>query len=81
MLRSRSTSTALSPSMMAAPASTRAQAGPGGHRSEEWVIVDKSGRLQLPPPLVEKLGLIGRARVHVADDHLQIWPDKKEEQR
>ena len=52
-----------------------------GIGQEEWVIVDKSGRLQLPPPLVEKLGLIGRARVHVAEDHLQIWPDKKEEQR
>ncbi len=44
-----------------------------GH--EEYVMVDKTGRLQLPPELIERLGFAGRARVHLADDHLEIWPE------
>lgn len=44
-----------------------------GH--EEYVIVDKTGRLQLPPELVERLGIAGRVRVYLAGDHLEIWPD------
>ena len=44
-----------------------------GH--EEYVIVDKTGLLQLPPELVERLDLAGRARVHLAEDHLEIWPE------
>jgi ABC-type lipoprotein export system ATPase subunit len=46
-----------------------------GH--EEYVIVDKAGRLQLPPELFERLGITGRARVTLADDHLEIWPDSR----
>jgi len=49
-----------------------------GH--DEYVIVDKTGRLQLPPELIERLGIAGRARVHLADDHLEIWPEKINEQ-
>ena len=45
-----------------------------GH--EEYVVVDGDGRLQLPPELVERLGLAGRARIHLADDHLEIWPEE-----
>ena len=44
-----------------------------GH--DEYVIVDKTGRLQLPPELVERVGITRRARVHVAEDHLEIWPE------
>jgi len=47
-----------------------------GH--EEYVIVDRSGLLQLPPELVERLGIAGRARVHLAEDHLEIWPEGNE---
>jgi ABC-type lipoprotein export system ATPase subunit len=48
-----------------------------GH--EEYVIVDETGRLQLSPELVERLGLAGRARVYLADDHLEIWPTEGDE--
>jgi len=44
-----------------------------GH--ETYVIVDRSGRLQLPPELIERLGIAGRARVSIAEDHLEIWPE------
>jgi ABC-type lipoprotein export system ATPase subunit len=43
-----------------------------GH--DEYVIVDKTGRMQLPPELIERLGIGGRVRVHLAEDHLEIWP-------
>jgi len=43
-----------------------------GH--DEYVMVDKMGRMQLPPELLERLGIAGRARVHLAQDHLEIWP-------
>jgi putative ABC transport system ATP-binding protein len=48
-----------------------------GH--EEYVIVDKTGRMQLPPELVERAGIAGRARVHLAEDHLEIWPEGGEQ--
>lgn len=41
---------------------------------DEYVVVDKTGRLQIPPELVEHLGIVGRARMHLAKDHLEIWP-------
>jgi ABC-type lipoprotein export system ATPase subunit len=43
-----------------------------GH--EDYVIVDRTGRLQLPPELIERLGIAGRVRVYLAEDHLEIWP-------
>ena len=43
-----------------------------GH--DEYVMVDQMGRMQLPPELLERLGIAGRARVHLAEDHLEIWP-------
>ena len=43
-----------------------------GH--DEYVMVEKNGRLQLSPELVKHLGIAGRARVHLAEDHLEIWP-------
>jgi len=48
-----------------------------GH--EEYVIVDKTGRMQLPPELVERMGIAGRAKVHLADDHLEIWPAENDQ--
>jgi ABC-type lipoprotein export system ATPase subunit len=46
-----------------------------GH--DEYVMVDRTGRMQLPPPLLEKLSLHGRVRLHVEEDHLEIWPDEE----
>jgi ABC-type lipoprotein export system ATPase subunit len=45
-----------------------------GH--DEYVMVDKVGRMQLPPQLVERLGIAGRVRLHLTEDHLEIWPTK-----
>jgi ABC-type lipoprotein export system ATPase subunit len=42
--------------------------------AEETVIIDSVGRLQIPKQLLESLDFNGRARVHFADDHLELWP-------
>ena len=79
MRTSRSTWIAPSPSTTAAPAFERvhrvADSVVLGH--DEYVSVDCAGRMQLPPELLQRLRISGRARVHLADDHIEIWPDKE----
>ena len=43
--------------------------------AEEFAVLDRAGRLQLPRAHVEALGLEGRVRVHLEADHISIWPD------
>jgi ABC-type lipoprotein export system ATPase subunit len=43
--------------------------------AEEFAVLDRAGRLQLPRAHVDALGLEGRVRVHLEDDHIEIWPD------
>lgn len=43
-------------------------------QAEETVIIDSVGRLQIPKALLETLAFQGRARVHFAGDHLELWP-------
>jgi ABC-type lipoprotein export system ATPase subunit len=42
---------------------------------DEFVIVDRAGRLQLPQSYIDTLGLEDRARVRLLDDHIGVWPD------
>ena len=44
------------------------------HRSQEFVVLDRVGRLQLPQEYVRELGLEGLVRVELADDHAQVHP-------
>ncbi len=44
---------------------------------EEWVIVDRAGRLQLPAAFVEQLNLKERAKVRLEPDHVAIWPSQE----
>ena len=43
--------------------------------AEEFAVLDRAGRLQLPRAHVEALGLEGRVRLHLDHDHISIWPD------
>jgi ABC-type lipoprotein export system ATPase subunit len=43
--------------------------------AEEYAVLDRVGRLQLPRAHVEALGLHRRVRVVLEDDHISIWPD------
>jgi ABC-type lipoprotein export system ATPase subunit len=55
---------------------TLRQVGEGGHEAEEFVILDRAGRLQLPQHFVEELQLERRVRMTLEPDHAQVWPDR-----
>jgi energy-coupling factor transporter ATP-binding protein EcfA2 len=42
---------------------------------EEFAVLDRVGRLQLPRAYVERLGLAHRVRLQPESDHVVIWPD------
>ena len=44
--------------------------------SEEFAVLDRAGRLQLPKAHVAALGLKDRVRLRLEDDHVEIWPDR-----
>ncbi|MBI4311077.1 MAG: ABC transporter ATP-binding protein [Chloroflexi bacterium] len=46
---------------------------------EEYLVVDRGGRLQLPQESLDKLGLEGRAHVEVQDDGILITPPRRKE--
>jgi ABC-type lipoprotein export system ATPase subunit len=56
----------------------RAVDGAGDHHviSEEYAVLDRAGRLQLPRAHVEALGLERRVRVDLEPDHISVWPDR-----
>ena len=49
----------------------------GTHRTvaEEYAVLDRVGRLQLPEHVVQELGLGRRVRLEVEPDHVGVWPD------
>jgi ABC-type lipoprotein export system ATPase subunit len=55
----------------------RAVTEAGDHHviAEEYAVLDRVGRLQLPRAHVEALGLERRVRLVLEDDHIEIWPD------
>ena len=46
-----------------------------GLLEEEFAVLDRAGRLQLPRSHVETLGLRRRVRLRLEGDHIGIWPD------
>jgi peptide/nickel transport system ATP-binding protein len=52
----------------------------GKMHEEEWVVLDKAGRLQLPKPYVEKLNLRERVKVRLEETHVAVWPQHKAEE-
>jgi hypothetical protein len=50
----------------------------GEHRiiAEEFAVLDRAGRLQLPRSHVEALELQNRVRLRLEEDHVGVWPDK-----
>jgi len=43
--------------------------------AEEFVVLDRVGRLQLPEHYVDSLQLERRVRLTLDDDHANVWPD------
>src|SRR5690606_21019630 len=42
--------------------------------TEEYALLDRAGRMQLPEPFVEALELRDRVRLDLATDHVQVRP-------
>jgi ABC-type lipoprotein export system ATPase subunit len=58
----------------------RTEAGDdGAHRviSEEFAVLDRAGRLQLPRDQVDALHLEHRVRLRLEPDHIGVWPDRR----
>lgn len=47
--------------------------------AEEFVVLDRAGRLQLPHDYVEALDLERRVRLTLDPDHINVWPDRETE--
>jgi ABC-type lipoprotein export system ATPase subunit len=52
----------------------------GHHRavSEEFAVLDRAGRLQLPRAHIDALELRSRVRLRLEDDHVGVWPDARQ---
>ena len=44
--------------------------------AEEYAVLDRVGRLQLPRDYVDALGLQRRVRLVLEGDHIAVWPDR-----
>ncbi|KJY28256.1 ATP-binding cassette domain-containing protein, partial [Streptomyces sp. NRRL S-495] len=50
--------------------------GPDGAlTAQEYTVLDRVGRLQLPREFTESLGLAHRVRLVLEHDHVSVWPD------
>jgi ABC-type lipoprotein export system ATPase subunit len=47
--------------------------------AEEYAVLDRVGRLQLPRAHVEALGMRRRVRLVLEDDHITVWPDRDDD--
>ncbi len=47
----------------------------GELQEEEWVILDRAGRLQIPQPYIENLEMKNRVKVRLEEAHLSVWPE------
>ena len=45
------------------------------HTAEEYAVLDRSGRLQLPSEFTEQLNMRKRVRLALEADHIGVWPD------
>lgn len=46
-------------------------------RSQEYSVLDRAGRLQLPADFIEALDLKERVRLALEPDHVGVWPDRE----
>jgi ABC-type lipoprotein export system ATPase subunit len=55
----------------------------GHHRTvaEEFVVLDRAGRLQLPRQHMDALHLAHRVRLRLEQDHVGVWPDPAAQKR
>ncbi|RJL26485.1 ABC transporter ATP-binding protein [Bailinhaonella thermotolerans] len=47
--------------------------------AEEYAVLDRAGRLQLPRDFMTALNMERRVRLELERDHIGVWPDQREE--
>ncbi|WP_022886185.1 ABC transporter ATP-binding protein [Glaciibacter superstes] len=47
--------------------------------AREYAVLDRAGRLQLPAGYRQSLGLRGRVRLELEEDHVGVWPTERKE--
>ena len=50
---------------------------PTAGAGEEYAVLDRVGRLQLPREYTERYGLRRRVRLTAQEDHIGVWPDRE----
>jgi ABC-type lipoprotein export system ATPase subunit len=55
------------------PPGAPGQAAPA---AEEYAVLDRAGRVQLPSEMTGRLGMRDRVRLQEQPDHIQVWPDR-----
>lgn len=45
--------------------------------AEEYAVIDRAGRIQLPRDFVDALALERRVRLELESDHVGVWPDRR----
>jgi ABC-type lipoprotein export system ATPase subunit len=58
----------------------RRDASDGTRTAEEYAVLDRAGRVQLPRGFTEALDLRDRVRLALEDDHVGVWPDRPREE-
>ncbi|PSK96635.1 ABC-type lipoprotein export system ATPase subunit [Haloactinopolyspora alba] len=49
--------------------------------AEEYAVLDRAGRVQIPREFVDQLGLRDRVRLELEPDHVGMWPSGQEDER
>ncbi len=49
--------------------------------AQEYTVIDRAGRMQLPSGYVAELALRDRVRLELEDDHVAVWPDRRSASR
>ncbi len=47
----------------------------GSIQEEEWVILDRAGRLQMPQPYIDTLAMKDRVKLRLEASHISVWPE------
>jgi len=55
--------------------------GGGSDGAEEFAVLDRAGRLQLPRDFTDSLGMRDRVRLALETDHIAVWPGTPGERR
>ena len=53
----------------------------GGGTAEEYAVLDRAGRVQLPTAFTSALEMRDRVRLALESDHVGVWPDRARQRR